>query len=281
MLKKPPHAYWTTAAGPATTIPSTVLFCTLSRILTTYVFIGAKPDLPTDDPELLGLLADLDLPELPDSIQTLLGSLLEGFLKMANARSARHKPILGGWQRPNPCTRADLDQFFYDERELALARSIQLYAPLAEDFRQIYRLARSAQRDYQGQRRAAWREKHKALAQALLRVWEVGVRLCEIGGRWFAEVCFRHLFRELWAEQFVTKVEYPEDLAPFLAPVKLTLVLRNAIIRLLRPEREAGFDVPPPFADMFRAWEAGEWPQSLNSLVTQEEWEAKVPIRLV
>ncbi len=269
-IQPPKNIYWTSAAGPATTIPVTVRFCTFERLLTSYVFLGAPAELPRDDPELLSLLADLGLPDQPDSIQTLLSYLFEGMLHMANTRSAQHRPILGGWQQPNSFRKADLEQFFYDEQQVQQATSMQAYQPLAGDIRQLYRLARTAQKDYQGQRREAWRAKHVALATALLRVYEVGVRLCEIGGRWFAEVCFRRLFRALWAEQFGPQVGYPEVVQPFIERVKLTLVLRNSIVKLLRAERQAGWEVAPPFGEMVAAWEGGEWPQSLHSLESQE-----------
>ncbi len=269
----------TTGAGPATTIPPTVAFCTLARFFSSYVFLGASDELPTYDPELLDSLDDLDLPEQPDSIQTLLHYVLEGFLKMANSRSAAHQPVLGGWKQPNRCTRADLEQHLYDQNEVDTARSIQAYKPLKNDLRQVYRLARAAQLDYQGQRRDAWREKHLALAEALQRVHQLGWRLCEIGGRWFAEVCLRRVLRELWDEQFVTKVDYPEDLQPFLQKVRVPLMLRAPILRALLPERFARFEVAPPFAEMVSAYEAGERPQSLSAFVSDEEWAGKVPVR--
>jgi hypothetical protein len=282
------NIYMTTGAGPATTIPPTVAFCTLARFFSSYVFIGAPDDLPTDDPELLDSLADLGLPEQPNSIQTLLHYVLEGFLKMANSRSAAHKPVLGGCRapalrgkQPNRYARADLEQYRYDQNEVDMARSIQAYKPLKNDLRQVYRLARAAQLDYQGQRRDAWRAKHLALAEALLRVHQLGWRLCEIGGRWFAEVCLRQVFRELWEEQFVANVDYPEAIQPFLKKVRLPLMLRAVILRALLPDRFANFEVAPPFAEMVSAYEAGEFPQSLSTYVSDEEWAGKVPIRWV
>ena len=275
------NIYLTTGAGPATTIPPTVAFCTLARFFSSYPFIGASDELPTYDPELLDSLAELELPEQPDSIQTLFCYVLEGFLKMANSRSAAHKPVLGGWKQPNRCVKADLEQYLYDQNEVDTARSIQAYKPLTSDLRQVYRLARAAQLDYQGQRREAWRVKHLALAEALLRVHQLGIRLCEIGGRWFAEVCLRQVFRELWEEQFGPKVGYPEDLQPFLNKVRVPLMLRAAILRALLPERFAKFEVAPPFAEMVSAYEAGERPQSLSTFVSDEEWAGKVPVRWV
>ncbi|HEY7126704.1 MAG TPA: hypothetical protein VH540_22395 [Ktedonobacterales bacterium] len=280
-IQPPRNIYWTSAAGPATTIPPSVLFCTFRRLLTSYMFIGAPDDLPRDDPELLTLLAGLGLPDLPDSLQTLLSYLFAGMLQMATRRSEQHRPILGGLKQPNSFRKADLEQFFYEEEQVLKATSMQAYQPLAGDFRQIYRLLRWAQCDYQGQRREVWRAKHIALSMALLRVYEVGVRLCEIGGRWFAEVCLRRLFRELWQEQFGSKVSYPEAVKPFIERVKVTLVLRNSVIKLLRGEREAGLEVAPPFGEVVGAWEGGEWPRSLNSQVSQEEWESMVPVRWV
>jgi hypothetical protein len=278
-IRTPQNIYWTCGAGPATTIPPTTLFCTFQRLLTSYVFLGAELDLPRDDPELLALLGELDLPTLPDSIQTLFCYVFEGLLKMANTRAAQHRPLLGGWKQPNRGVKADLEQFSYEEEQVLTAPSVRCYQPLAGDVRQIYRLARAAQKDYQGSRREAWRAKHVALAEALLRVYEVGVRLCEIGGRWFAEVCVRRVFRELWEEQFGPKVDYPDELRPYIERVKLTLLLRNCVIRLLRPERQAGQEVAEPFREMMGAWEGGEWPQSLNGPVSEEEWASVVPIR--
>lgn len=107
----------------------------------------------------------------------------------------------------------------------------------------------------------------------------LGVHLCEMAERWFAEVCVRRICRDLWAEQFGKQVAYPEALKPYLEPVKLTLEQRNFILWSLRLERKAGLE-PPPFEEMVAAYMAGEEPQDVRkSPMTQEEWEARVPAR--
>jgi hypothetical protein len=227
------------------------------------------------------LLFKLPIPDSSDSIQTLLCYLMEGFLLMADERSHQHWPVLGSWRQPNRCTKADVKQFLYKERALVEMKSGELSDELGEDIRQLYRLARAAQLDYQHDRREAWKERHKALAKCLLRVHQMSLQLCEIGGRWFAEVCLRRLFRDLWAGQFGPKVDYPEALKPFIESVKLTLELRNEIARALGPERQAALEVALPFVEMMAAYEAGEWPQSLSATVSEEEWGARVPIRLL
>jgi hypothetical protein len=273
------NAYLTTPAGPATTLPMTMPFRTLLSMLTRYVFLGQDAPAPCEDIEMYDLLLKMPVPDWADSIQTLLAHLMEGFLLMADARSHQHKSVLGGWRHPNRYTKDDLEQFLYKESTLVQAKSIELYSTLEEDVRQAYRLARSAQVDYQQERREAWRGKHKALAKCLLRVHQQGIQLCEIGGRWFAEVCLRRLFRELWEDQFGPKVAYPEALQPYIEEVKLTLDQRGAVLRALLPEREAGWEVPEPFGEMVTAYELGEWPQSLSPTVTEAEWEARVPER--
>lgn len=68
---------------------------------------------------------------------------------------------------------------------------------------------------------------------------------------------------------------------PDVEPVQVTLALRNTSSRLLRPEREAGLEGPPPFAEKISAWERGEWPQSLSSTASHETWAGQMPIRFV
>jgi hypothetical protein len=270
-----------TAALSATTLPPNTPLCTILRLLTTYVFLGRDAPTPTEDMDLYDLLLKLPIPDSYDSLQTLLSYVLEAFLLMADERSFRHRPVLGGWRQPNRCTKADVKTFRYKEKSLASLPSSELYTLLARDLRQLWRLARAAQLDYQHERREAWKLKHPALAACLLRVHQVALALSEIGGNWFAEVCLRRCFRDLWAEQFGRRVTYPDALAPSIEPVRLTLALRNAIIIRLRPEREEGFEPPAPFAEMFHAWEAGEWPQSLTSDISEEEWAAQVPARFL
>jgi hypothetical protein len=207
---------------------------------------------------------------------------VQGCLLMANARADQHRPILGGWAQPNRCTKADLAQYLYDAAEVEAAPSLLLYRPLARDIRQVYRLGRAALKDYQGKRRDAWKLKHLAFAEALQRVHQVGVRLCLIAGRWFAEVCLRRVFREVWREQFGPKVAYPEALKPFLEKVQVTLLMRNVVVQHLRPERAAGYLPPASFEELVLAHEAGEWPPELTEAYKHEkEWEKRVPVRWV
>jgi hypothetical protein len=271
--------YLTSHDGPATTIPRTTEFCTILRVLTSYGFLGREAPAPCEDMRMYQLLFKVDIPDSCDSIQTLCCHLLEGLLLMADERHFRHRPVLGGWQRPNRCTRADLKQFVYSERELRQMSSGEIYSALEEDIRQMYRLGRAAQLDYQKQRHAPWKKRHVALAWCLVRVVQLGLHLCEIAERWFAEVCLRRLFRDVWGEMFGHRVAYPDALKPLIEPVKLTLEQRNAIVEALRKERKAGKDVAPPFAEVLAAYDAGEWPQDLKAQASEEEWAARVPTR--
>jgi hypothetical protein len=273
------HSGRQTTPEPTTTLPPTTPLCTVLRLLTTYGFLGREAPAPCEDMDLYDVLLKLDIPDSYDAIQTLLCLLMEGMLLMADERSHRHRPVLGGWQRSNRCTKADVQQWLYKERELMQMSSGEIYDALREDIWQLYRLGRAAQRDYKKQRREAWKKKHKALAKCLLRVHQLGTQLSEIGGGWCAEVCLRRLFRELWAEQFGRRVAYPDALTPYIEQVKLTLEARNAVVRRLTAEREAGGEIAEPFLGVLAAYDAGEWPQALSALVSQEEWEARVPAR--
>ncbi|HEY7125879.1 MAG TPA: hypothetical protein VH540_18130, partial [Ktedonobacterales bacterium] len=77
--------------------------------------------------------------------------------------------------------------------------------------------------------------------------------LAKIGGEWLAEVCLRRAFRDLWQEQFVTRVPYPDELAPFIASVALPEEQRALIVPILQAEQEAGGKVPLPFVPVLRA----------------------------
>ncbi len=127
--------------------------------------------------------------------------------------------------------------------------------------RVLARLGRATGLAYQRRAKdaqATWKGGQKATARVLLHVYQLAQHLAEIGGDWFAEVCLRRAFRDLWQEQFVTKVPFPEDLAPFIAPVPLPPEQCTQIIPILRAEQEAGGHVPLSFVHLMQDQASGQ-----------------------
>jgi hypothetical protein len=62
---------------------------------------------------------------------------------------------------------------------------------------QAVRLAVLAGRSY-GRDKAIWRQQHRALALALVRVQDLCTRLCSPTGGWFLLVCLKWLLEVLW-----------------------------------------------------------------------------------
>jgi hypothetical protein len=247
----------TSEARQATTLPAGCPLRSLSSALMTYVNIGAaEPQEP--DGDLLAVLEErVPLPAQPDRLQTLLVTLFEGHLTMAAQRRTKRKPATGGWRQPNRVTPADLEQWYYlEERILRDKLSGLVYDWVAEDVRVLARLGRATGLAYQRRAKdeqATWKGRQRATARVLLRVYQLAEHLAKIGGEWLAEVCLRRAFRDLWQEQFVTRVPYPDELAPFIASVALPEEQRALIVPILQAEQEAGGKVPLPFVPVLRA----------------------------
>jgi hypothetical protein len=251
-------------------------FYSASEFLNTFLTLGAPDptlELPATQPSFSHSL--LGIPDLAD---TILARSFTGFVLTMQERCQQHRPLAGGWARPNHFRVADLrrparvvEWPALEHRSLA-----EVCAQMGEELRLALRLARAAQLAYwrkdspaEQQRQAArggsprWEECLHALIGSMDTALRLYWHLSRRGGWWFAASCLRWQLRVIWAEMFGPKVS-PEVVSKWISPLLITESQECQSVALLLRERHATGALPEPWEAVAERWEAGDLPEPLR-----------------
>jgi hypothetical protein len=188
-------------------------------------------------------------------VSTLLCYLLPGFLGMMDRQQARKKASAGGWEHPNRCTKADLEQEPAKRDALERLTTDALFHRFGEELRLLIRLLRAAQLAYRRQD-DLWETCHQAASIVLLRVAQISAELRKRGSRFLAEECLRAQARAVWDELFAGAPPPAGPLPKRLCPMTMKPWGPYAITLHLLEEQQKNHPIPAPFVERFPRWAA-------------------------